>query len=95
MGVSKCWSNEISLKAGYWRRYNDSLATQSCSLGTFSCKGGMGTGDALCAEGYEGPLCAVCSSGYVLTDRTCFAYNSRSIFSFQHFVALIVLFKAS
>ncbi|CAN0394727.1 unnamed protein product, partial [Ectocarpus fasciculatus] len=29
-----------------------------------SCGGGSGTGDALCLDGYEGPVCGVCSDGY-------------------------------
>ena len=33
-----------------------------------SCEGGL---DALCAHGYEGPLCAVCSSGYFKQFNTC------------------------
>ena len=33
-----------------------------------SCEGGL---DSLCAKGYEGPLCAVCSSGYFKQLSTC------------------------
>ena len=29
-----------------------------------ACVGGNGTGNALCAFGYEGPFCSSCSSGY-------------------------------
>ena len=33
-----------------------------------SCKGGL---DSMCASGYEGPLCGVCSSGYYKQLQTC------------------------
>ena len=33
-----------------------------------ACLGGM---DSLCEEGYEGPLCAVCSHGYVKLENEC------------------------
>ena len=35
-------------------------------MGTVACIGGNGTGDALCGQGYQGPLCAVCAPGYIL-----------------------------
>ena len=36
---------------------------------TLSCRGGM---DADCAEGYTGPLCAVCKEGHYKLVATCF-----------------------
>lgn len=33
-----------------------------------ACKGGL---DSPCADGYEGPLCAVCSLGYYRQQKTC------------------------
>ena len=37
-----------------------------CSFGAAACIGGNGTGNALCAVGYTGPLCAVCASGHIM-----------------------------
>ena len=38
-----------------------------------SCKGGL---ESQCEKGYEGPLCAVCSSGYFKQLQTCLLYTS-------------------
>ena len=40
-----------------------------------SCKGGL---DSPCENGYEGPLCAVCSSGYYKQLQTCARCPSKS-----------------
>ena len=45
-----------------------------------SCEGGL---DALCAHGYEGPLCAVCSSGYFKQFNTCKHCPSKTWIALQ------------
>ena len=51
------------MPGGY--RFDESTEiVRDCLMGERACPGGNGTGDALCARGYEGPLCAVCSEGF-------------------------------
>jgi hypothetical protein len=71
--ASRCVGSDISLKPGYWRISPLSVTVTTCTLGTTACTGGNGTGDALCAVGYSGPLCAVCASGFVMNSlyKTC------------------------
>ncbi len=54
----------VTVKSGNWIPENSDLAlVESC--GNFEgCRGGTGTGDSLCYQGYQGPQCRVCSSGY-------------------------------
>ena len=70
-GVVSCAGNEIVIAQGYWRRHGYSSAVLACLLDPTSCMGGSTTGQASCALGYEGPLCAVCSTGYYLTNTAC------------------------
>ena len=54
-----------------------------------SCKGGL---DSRCANGYEGPLCAVCSSGYYKQLQTCKLCPSKKTMVQQLLtIAVIVL----
>ena len=54
-----------------------------------SCKGGL---DSKCANGYEGPLCAVCSPGYYKQLQTCKHCPSKKWMMGQLFIiAAIVL----
>ena len=55
----------LDLEAGFWRTSSSSTEILPC-LNSKHCKGGADTAD-LCAEGYTGPLCAVCASGYAAT----------------------------
>jgi hypothetical protein len=36
----------------------------ACPYGSIACLGGKMTGGESCADGYTGPLCAVCDDGY-------------------------------
>ena len=51
---------------GSYRFDEDTEVLRECRMGAKACPGGNGTGDALCARGYEGPLCGVCESGFIL-----------------------------
>ena len=67
-----CTSTGLSLKnlpvrAGNYRYDESTSLVRECLMGRHACpSGGNGTGDALCGRGYEGPLCAICSSGFIL-----------------------------
>lgn len=67
------YGDNIYTKAGYWRVNNMSEALIECPYGNIACLGGYETGPASCDVGYEGPLCAVCSSNYYYdgTLKTC------------------------
>ena len=54
--------SNLKLKKGFWRTSNTSFAVLPC-LGEHHCAGGADM-ETRCEDGYEGPLCAVCSKGY-------------------------------
>ncbi|PFX34100.1 hypothetical protein AWC38_SpisGene925 [Stylophora pistillata] len=54
-----------------------------------SCKGGL---DSLCGEGYEGPLCAVCSSEYHKQLDSCEKCPSKAWIVAQLSTVLVILF---
>lgn len=68
--AKECHGDRINLKRGYWRISSLSSTIMTCPLGPESCSGGWETGQALCAEGYEGMLCAVCSNGFHLSSSS-------------------------
>ena len=53
-----------------------------------SCKGGL---DSRCEKGYEGPLCAVCSSGYYKQLQTCRKCPSKKLMITQLAIIAAVL----
>ena len=52
----------LFLEQGYWRTSKDSMEVLPC-LSEEHCQGGSVPAEN-CAEGYTGPLCAVCSEGF-------------------------------
>jgi len=73
----------LGLKADYWRISANTTVIHRCPFDQ-ACGGGFGTDEAsqhqfnfqsddYCAQGYTGPLCAVCDSGYffIAAERTC------------------------
>lgn len=52
----------LNLINGYWRTTSNPYEVLPC-LGMHHCTSGTDPAK-MCAEGYEGPLCAVCSKGY-------------------------------
>ena len=58
--------NNLQIVPGGYRFDESTEIVRDCLMGERACPGGNGTGNALCARGYEGPLCAVCSEGFIL-----------------------------
>ena len=54
-----------------------------------ACRGGL---DSTCGEGYDGPLCAVCSSGYYKQLKSCAKCPSRAWIATQLTIIVVVLF---
>lgn len=92
-GVSACYADQIVLDDGYWRRYSTNEAILTCPRISTSCVGGAVTGSDTCYAGYEGPLCAVCSSGYYMSSNECKECTPRNEASVE--LILLVLFLAS
>lgn len=65
--AEECIGDDMKLKKGHWRISAAASTISACILPREGCQGGWETGDASCSEGYEGPLCAVCSDGYFLS----------------------------
>ena len=61
-----CANGTLGVLPGYWRSRADSYDILACgvTIGGDRCTGGTAAGDALCGEGYEGPVCAVCAPGF-------------------------------
>ena len=63
-------SSSLILKRGMWRPKDRPYSIYECPVSE-ACLGGSGYDPALCAIGYGGVLCAVCSEGYVATTDRC------------------------
>lgn len=63
----------LEARADWWRSGNASSAFFLCPLGTGGsvCRPGPHSGDAACADGYRGPLCAVCADGFYMWGKRC------------------------
>jgi hypothetical protein len=64
-----CVNETVGVLPGYWRAssiWPGIVVAVKCVASGGSCRGGNSSseGDALCAPGYEGPICDVCSAGY-------------------------------
>jgi predicted outer membrane repeat protein len=53
-GAKNCHGDTIELKKGYWRISDNTTTLLACPYGEQGCRGGAGSGDALCGDGYEG-----------------------------------------
>jgi predicted outer membrane repeat protein len=91
--TSSCYGDVLVLKKGHWRISVDSDRIQSCPYGDIACQGGETAGDESCALGYEGPLCAVCSSGYALksSTKTCVRCSGSSGLDISDIIFLTVV----
>lgn len=89
-GVAACYTNQLVIDLGHWRRYDSNEAVLSCPV-VDGCIGGTATGNALCALGYEGPLCSVCSDGYYYGDGLCQSCDSTNEMSIT-VIVIIALF---
>lgn len=52
-GVKSCYADTLVLQKGYWRVGAEAVDVLSCPMDERSCVGGAGTGEELCAQGYE------------------------------------------
>ncbi|GMI00735.1 hypothetical protein TrVE_jg11097 [Triparma verrucosa] len=81
----------LDILPGFWRTSNGSTEVLSC-LNEEHCKGGNNTAD-LCSEGYTGPLCAVCASGFAATGNgellVCNECTGASIFTVLGVLAVV------
>ena len=91
--ATRCERNTLVMKPGVWRRLPHSEEIFKCPMGSKSCAGGEKTGDALCARGYEGPLCAVCSSGYYANSAgtSCEVCSGHNLTSPELITAIVIL----
>jgi hypothetical protein len=92
-GAVSCQRNSIKLKRGWWRVTNSTALIFECPYGKEACLGGEAAGNNLCRGGYEGPLCAVCSTGYYFqsVDSTCRSCPKSQALNVFTIVVLIVL----
>lgn len=82
-----CEDGEVGLQSGYWRSSESNLYGVPCT--SAGCKGGFGSGDELCEQGYEGPLCLVCSDGYAsITGGSCVKCEKQSV----NIIVVIIVF---
>jgi hypothetical protein len=92
-----CTNGEFGIAAGYWQAESSLPETSSeivvlpCQgAGTHGsagrCIGGYEEGDRLCARGYEGPLCMVCSDGYGSIGGACAPCNNPGADGFVVFL---------
>lgn len=69
--------------------YNGSLPkVYKCPLES-SCKGGISS-EEMCAAGYDGPLCAVCKSGYYNWFNTCQSCSQKWRIALQLAVTILI-----
>jgi len=87
--------NTLDLEEGYWRTTLNSTEILQC-VNKKHCLGGANITD-MCADGYTGPLCAVCDSGYaamgsgeLLTCEQCTGTSIFKIFAWLIFVLVIL-----
>ena len=88
-----CYGNQIYVKSGYWRRLPLSTAIIPCPDKGEGCVGGNSTGDGLCAKGYQGPLCSMCTAKYFKKSGTltCVECSGTNIFTPAVILSLIIL----
>ena len=83
--------DELLSKPGWWRSAEEATNVFACPVKN-ACLSGSATGDAACAEGYEGPVCAVCSSGFRQWGRACVPCDGEATYALPIFG--IVAFSA-
>ena len=83
--------DELLAKPGWWRSAEEAQRVFACPTKS-ACLPGNATGDAACAEGYEGPVCAVCSSGFRQWGRACVPCDDEATYALPIFG--IVAFSA-
>ena len=88
----------LTLEKGFWRTHSTSTEILHC-LDESHCKGGNSTMVSQCADGYTGPLCAVCDAGYAAVGSgetlSCNECNGSSTASLTGGIASIILIFSS
>ena len=86
----------LDVLPGFWSTSNSSVEILPC-LNSKHCMGGNKTTD-FCANGYSGPLCAVCASGYAATGSgeilTCTECTGQAVTTVIAGLALVFLLLA-
>jgi predicted outer membrane repeat protein len=90
--VNSCSGSTIDMRDGYWRISQSSDVIFACPTGTAGCKGGEGSGDEICHEGYHGPLCSLCQDGYGLSKSTYTCVQCRQTNGFDEIAIIFTLF---
>jgi len=83
----------IYLDRDWYRTDNLSSIVEKCPFQN-SCRGGNMSGENICMAGTEGPLCAVCSSGYyyAIASNSCLSCGGISIVGSLISVGIIAIF---
>lgn len=89
-GFSCMQSSGVTVLSGFWVAKSNSTLSTRCLLGSTQCRGGAGSGDALCAKGYTGPMCSVCADGYGPLGGECLACPVDGLNSFIVFLLVSV-----
>ena len=76
--------DELLAKPGWWRSAEEAQRVFACPTKS-ACLPGNATGDAACAEGYEGPVCAVCASGFRQWGRACVPCDDEATYALPIF----------
>lgn len=85
-----CENGKIIVQEGYWRQSETDLFVVECPAGNMGCAGGEGAGNAVCKEGYEGPVCAVCSEGYGKIGSVCVKCQEAGVNIFVMIILIIL-----
>jgi len=85
-----CEDGSITVQEGYWRQSESDLFVVECPAGNIGCAGGAGAGDAVCKEGYEGPVCNVCAEGYGRIGSVCVKCQKTGLNIFVLIVLIIL-----
>ncbi|CAM9743167.1 unnamed protein product [Phaeothamnion confervicola] len=82
---------EVPMEPGYWRANLTLMEGRAC-LFPDACPGGAAerSTDEYCAEGYKGPYCAVCASGYSSSvGYTCTKCDGKAVAAAAFLVAFV------
>lgn len=83
----QCERGQVSILPGYWRASASSYVVTKCTQES-ACSGGEEAGNALCRQGYHGPLCSACATGYGKVGENCVVCENQGVNFFIVFVML-------
>ena len=84
------------IKVGFWREPSSNSTIRECPYES-ACPGSSNSSSEQCAEGYSGPLCAVCEDGYTASNvyspcEKCFEGGEGQSVGFGLVVVLIAMY---